>query len=96
MPKTCPRCFLATKDARANCINKQTIGCPEPMELEDTAQVTVKCDVCPKMFSIPVGNIMQRKRLTELGPCSQDQCAARVVLPPKRNNPNLPPPISGQ
>jgi hypothetical protein len=94
MPKTCPRCFLTDEDDRANCIQRPVMGCPEPVDLEDTGVVMVKCDACSKLVAIPVGNIMQRKRLSELGPCSLDQCAARVVLPPKARS--GPPPITDE
>lgn len=94
--KTCPRCFLTDPADREACIQRPVLGCPEPVDLKDTGVVVIKCDVCPKLFAIPVGNIMQRKRLNEMGPCSQDKCAARVVLPklavPGKRTP--PPPIA--
>lgn len=96
MPQLCNRCFRTTDEDFDTCPSKDSpLPCPPPVEVSDDMVVIVHCGACPKTRAIPVGNIMQRKRLTELGTCVSDQCQARVVLPTV-TRPSTPPPITEQ
>lgn len=96
MPLLCNRCFRTTAEDMDNCPSKDSyLPCPPPVEVSDDKVVIVTCAACPKTRAIPIGNIMQRKRLSELGPCLHDQCKAVVVLPTV-TRPSTPPPISDE
>lgn len=90
--RTCPRCFLPEAHS-GDCADRDTLGCPTPLDLPADAAVTFKCGPCKKVFTVPVQNIMQRKRLNQLGQCQGDRCHARVVQPAAIPSPTGPAPL---
>lgn len=94
MVDTCTRCFRVSDEDRDNCPDLGVLGCPIPVDISDDKALVVKCDLCRKLKAIPIGNIMQRKRLTELGACQSDVCQARIILPTPAGRPATPPPIT--
>lgn len=94
-------CFKVEEDDRMNCPNRQLAMCPPAVALTDDRFVEVVCAApcgsaaCGKHLAIPIGNVMKRRQLTNLGVCAFDQCRARVVLPSAKGG-NVPPPISGK
>jgi hypothetical protein len=96
---TCPTCFKTEEDDRANCINRQSNMCPDAVELEQSAVVEVVCAApcggpCGKHLAVPIGSVMKRRQLTNLGVCEYDTCRARVVYPQRNAGPSSPPPIT--
>ena len=84
MAKTCPRCFLTDPDDRASCVQREVMGCPEPVDMAEVNAIEIVCAApcggdCGKHLAVPIGNVMKRRQLTELGMCAFDVCRARVV-----------------
>lgn len=94
MPKLCTRCFRTTDEDFETCPDLAVLGCPEPVEMTDDKALVVKCDLCRKVRALPIGNVMKRNKLTQLGVCQSDNCQAYIVLPAKAPNPATPPPIT--
>lgn len=99
MPKTCPQCFKTAPTDRASCINKPMGMCPDPVDTKEVNAVEIVCAApcgggCGKHLAVPIGNIMKRRKLTELGICAFDNCRARIVVPKAPAAKPTPPPIT--
>lgn len=95
---TCPTCFRVEEEDRLNCPNRQLQMCPTPEALVDDRMVEIACEApcggpCGKHMALPLGNVMKRRQLTNLGACAYDVCRARVVHPSDPNS-KLPAPIT--
>lgn len=84
--RACPTCFKTDEDDIANCLNKPLNMCPKSERIADERAVEIVCAApCGgpqgKHLACPIGNIMKRRQLTNLGSCAFDVCRARVVHP---------------
>lgn len=94
MPRTCTRCFRTKDEDFDTCPDLAVLGCPLPVEVTDDKALVVACGLCKKVRAIPIGNVMKRQRLTQLGVCQSDVCQAKIILPTPRAQPATPPPLT--
>lgn len=94
----CPDCFKSEPEDRDNCPRKDLGMCPPPIPFDGGTVEIVCAAPCGgefgKHLAIPIGNVMKRNKLTNLGRCGFDVCRARVVHPKAKPPTAAPPPIS--
>lgn len=73
-PKFCPRCFRP-EDQMGHC-GDFALGCPRPAQLAPDQTVTIHCGPCGFTRIVPVGNLVQGRRVDELRNCQHDVCRA--------------------
>lgn len=74
----CPRHYT-TGSSLGDC-QIGIVPCPDPEVIDPAKVVEVSCGLCDKKLAVPVADIM-KKKLSGLGNCVSDQCAATIVLP---------------
>lgn len=93
--KTCPRCCRAgetQEDIQGGCVDKQTIGCPNPREVIPGKDIVIQCreEACGKVVALPASSLMHRTIPHEIqcmrSPCGAIALASRPVTKetPKR------------
>lgn len=71
------------------------VPCPDPEPVDPAKVVEISCGLCDKKLAVPIADIM-KKKLSGLGNCVSDQCAATIVLPEppaKATGKKTPPPV---
>lgn len=84
----CTRCCKAgdsQEDIQSQCVDKQTIGCPDPIAVIPGKDIVMTCrlEMCGRTFSFPAAMVVNHRVPTEVACIGGSPCGIVVMAPVK-------------